>query len=433
MAMRWVSASVPDSVERTNARIGRYRWVICGLIFAATVINYIDRQMIGVLKPTLQHEFGWTEITYGDIVFWFQAAYALGFLFFGRVMDMLGARLGYTLAMTVWTIAHVAHAAARSAASFMAARFMLGIGESGNFPAGLKGVADWFPQRERALAIGVFNAGTNIGAIITPILVPAITLAFGWRMAFVLTGLLSVIWIPIWWALYRLPEHHPRVGAAELAHIRSDQEPALTATPWRRLFGVKETWAFALGKFLIDPIWWMFLFWLPDFLVRRHGLNIQSFGPPLVAIYLMSDIGSVVGGWLSSALMKRGASANRARKLAMLICAVCVLPIMFGGVIDSLWPAVLIVGLATAAHQGFSANLYALPSDVFPRQAVGSVVGIGGAVGAVGGMVMAKYAGWVLDRIGSYTPIFIVAASTYLIALLAVHLLSPRLAPARID
>jgi len=427
------SAGAVDSIERVRGRISHYRWVICALIFAATVINYIDRQMIGVLKPTLQQEFGWTEVTYGDIVFWFQAAYAVGFVAFGRLMDRLGTRVGYTLAMTVWTLAHMAHGAARSATGFMSARFALGIGESGNFPASLKAVADWFPKRERALAIGIFNAGANIGAILTPLLVPALTIAFGWRMAFLLTGLFGVIWLPFWWLIYRLPEDHPRVGVEELAHIQSDPQTPVVAVSWGRMFRVKETWAFAVGKFLIDPIWWMFLFWLPDFLVRRHGLNLKTFGLPLITVYLMSNFGSIAGGWMSSRMMRRGASANRARKLTMLICGLCVLPIVFASVVDSLWLAVFILGLATAAHQGFSANLYALPSDVFPREAVGTVVGIGGAAGAIGGMVIAKYAGWVLDRMGTYTPIFVVAASAYLVALLIVHVLSPRLAPAKIS
>jgi MFS transporter, ACS family, hexuronate transporter len=430
--MTWTSETIARPAESAGGRIGRFRVVIVALLFAATVINYIDRQMIGILKPTLQQEFGWTEVTYGDIVFWFQAAYAVGFLLFGRIMDRIGTRRGYSLAMAIWTVAHVAHAAARTATAFMAARFFLGLGESGSFPAGLKAVADWFPKRERAFAIGIFNAGSNIGAILTPLLVPAITLAFGWRMAFVLTGLFSIVWLPLWWVIYRLPEDHPRVGAVELAHIRSDGEPEATTIRWTRLLTVKETWAFALGKFLIDPIWWMFLFWLPDFLARRHGLNLRSFALPLIVVYVMSDMGSIAGGWLSSRLMSRGASLNRARKLAMLVCAVCVVPIGFASNVDSLWVAVLIIGLATAAHQGFSANLFALPSDVLPRAAVGSVVGIGGAAGAIGGMAMAKYAGWVLDRLGTYTPIFIVAASAYLIALLVIHVLAPRLAPAKI-
>src|SRR5258708_22319105 len=362
-----------------NSRVGRYRWFICGLIFAATVINYIDRQMIGVLKPTLEHEFGWTEITYGDIVFWFQAGWAWGFLVFGRVMDRLGVRLGYALARPLWTAATIAHSVARSVLSYMPVLFVLGIGDSVNFPAALKAVADWFPKRERTLAIGIFNAGSNIGAILTPIIVPAITLALGWRTAFVLTGLLSLIWLPVWWIFYRTPEHHPKVGAAELAYIRNDGLLPMPSIAWRRLLSIKETWAFALGKFLIDPIWWMFLFWLPDFLVRRHGLDLTTFGPPLIAVYLMSHAGSVAGGWFSSHLMKRGSTVNRARKFAMLVCAICILPIMFASTIDNLWLAVLIVGLATAGHQGFSATFFSLPSDVFPREAVGSVVGIGGA------------------------------------------------------
>jgi ACS family hexuronate transporter-like MFS transporter len=399
-----------------------YRWTICALIFAATVINYIDRQMIGVLKPTLQAEFGWSETAYGNIVFCFQAAYAIGFIGFGRVIDRIGAKLGFAVAMTIWTLAHIAHGAARSALTFNVIRFALGIGESGNFPAGVKAVADWFPKQERALAIGIFNAGANIGAIVTPLLVPAITLAFGWPWAFYLTGLFSLIWLPAWWMLYRRPEEH----------IYGDTEPAVARVPWRRLFLVRETWAFALGKFLVDPIWWMFLFWLPDFLVRRHGLDLKSFGPPLIIIYLLSDTGSVAGGWLSSRLMKRGMSVNKARKLALLTCALLVTPIMFAAQIDQLWLAVLVIGLATAAHQGFMANLLCIPSDVFPSPAVGSVTGIGGALGAVGGMAMAKYAGWVLDSIGTYTPIFIVAGCAYLLALLVIHLLSPRLAPARI-
>ena len=417
----------------TAARIGRFRMVICALLFAATVINYIDRQMIGYLKPDLQKEFGWHETDYANIVFWFQAAYAVGFIVFGRLMDRLGSRLGYSLAMGLWTLAHIAHAGARSVTSFIAVRIFLGLGESGSFPAGLKSVSDWFPKRERALAIGVFNAGSNIGAILTPMLVPAITLAFGWRAAFLITSVFGLVWLPIWWFTYRLPEHHPRVGEAELNYIRSDATPPVASFSWLKLLTIRETWAFALGKFWIDPIWWMFLFWLPDFLARRHGLNLVTFGPPMIAIYVMSDVGSVAGGWLSSRMMKLGATPNRARKTAMLVCALAVIPIVFAARVDSLWIAVLIIGVATAAHQGFSANLFALPSDVFPREAAGSVVGIGGAFGAVGGMLMSKYAGSILERLGTYTPIFIVAGSAYLIALLLIHLLSPRLEPVRLD
>lgn len=425
-------ASTP-TLERAAARAGSYRWAICGLLFAATAINYIDRQMIGVLKPTLQAEIGWSETDYANIVFWFQAAYALGYMAFGRFVDVAGARLGYAISFTLWTLAHMAHGMVSGVTQFAAARFALGIGESGNFPAGLKAVTDWFPQKERALAVGIFNAGANVGAIITPLLVPAITLAYGWRMAFIVTGALSFIWLAAWIALYRRPAEHPRVSAGELAYIRSDPADAVGRIAWARLLTVRETWAYAGAKFLTDPIWWMFLFWLPDFLGKRHGLDLKSFGPPLVAIYVLSDVGSVLGGWGSSRLLRRGATANVARKMTMLVCAIAVTPIFFGQYIDDLWLAVLVIGIAAAAHQAFSANLLTLPSDLFPRTAVASVVGIGGTAGGIGGMMMAKYAGYVLEAFGTYTPIFMVAGSAYLLALLLVHLLSPRLERTRAD
>ncbi len=416
-----------------TTRSGRYRWTICALLFAATAINYVDRQMIGVLKPVLQRDLGWTEAQYADIVFWFQAAYAIGFLVMGRLVDRLGARLGYALAFSFWTLAHVAHGLVSSVAQFAAVRFALGLGEAGNFPSGLKAVTDWFPQRERAFAVGLFNAGANVGAIATPLLVPAITLAYGWRMAFVATGAFSVLWLIAWIAIYRRPEEHARVSPEELALIRSDPASSVQRIPWLRLFGVRETWAYAVPKFLTDPIWWMFLFWLPDFLGKRYGLDLKSFGPPLVAIYLLSDGGSVLGGWVSSRLLQRGWSANRARKLTMLGCAIAVLPIVTVQYVDSLWIAVLLIGVATAAHQAFSANLLTLPSDLFPRQAVASVVGIGGTAGAIGGMLIAKFVGHVLGISGSYAPIFAVAGGAYLLALLLLHVISPRLAPARFD
>jgi len=414
-------------------RIGRYRWVICGLLFAATALNYVDRQMIGVLKPTLQHELGWSETSYANIVFWFQAAYAVGYLSFGKIVDRMGARAGYAIAFLIWTIAHTLHGAARTTLQFAAARFLLGFGESGNFPASLAAVAEWFPARERALATGILNAGSNVGAIVTPLLVPAITLSMGWRAAFVITGAFSLIWLAAWLWIYQRPREKPQVGAAELALIESDPADPVEPVSWRQVLTLRETWAYALGKFVIDPIWWMFLFWLPDFLARRHHLDLQSFGPPLVAIYLLSDFGSVIGGWSSSAMMKRGISVNLARKLTMLGCAFAVTPIFLAQSIDNLWGAVAIIGLATAAHQAFSANLYTLPSDLFPRRAVGTVVGIGGTLGAVGGMLMAEYAGYILETFGTYKPIFAVAGTAYFIALAIIHLLSPRLTPARIE
>jgi ACS family hexuronate transporter-like MFS transporter len=421
-----------DTQFPPGVRVGNTRWVVVTLLFFAMVINYVDRQTIGILKPTLSKEFGWNESDYANLVFWFQASYAVSYLVFGRVMDRLGARWGFGLAFAIWQIAHIAHAGARGLNDFIFARVALGIGEGGGFPGGIKAVTEWFPKKERAFATGIFNAGTNIGAIVTPLVIPAITIAWGWEMAFIITGVAGLIWLPIWLIVYRRPREHKKVTAAELAHIEQDPADPVEKVAWSKLLTKRETWAYALGKFLIDPIWWMFLFWLPDFLGKRYGLDLKTFGPPLVAIYLLSDVGSVGGGWLSSAMMKRGFSLNRARKTAMLICALCAVPVAFAAFADNLWVAVAIIGLATAAHQGFSANLYTLPGDVFPRSAVGSVVGIGGMVGAIGGMAMAKYAGWVLDTIGTYTPIFIIAASAYLLALGVVHLLSPKMEPVKL-
>jgi MFS transporter, ACS family, hexuronate transporter len=417
-------------VARTP-EIGRYRWLICALLFAATSINYVDRQIIGVLKPTLQLEFGWSEASYGDVVFWFQAAYALGYLGFGRVIDRIGARLGYAAVVSLWTAAHVAHALVSSIGGFIAVRFALGLGESGNFPAGLKAIAEWFPKQERALATGIFVAGSNIGAIITPLIVPFITYRWGWRAAFIVTGSFSLLWLLAWLKLYRRPQEHCKVSAEELALIDADvSEPdatdGRTNISWRALLRVPETWAYALARFLIDPIWWMFLFWLPDFFAKRYNLDLEHFGPPLVVVYLVSDLGSISGGWLSSRLIRLGLSVNRARKFTMLLASVLVMPVMLAMYADSLWLAVAIVGFATAGHQAFSATLYTFPSDVFPKRAVGTVVGLGGTLGAIGGMLMAKYAGWVLDSIGTYTPIFVVAGSVYILALSVLHALSPR-------
>jgi len=411
------------------AAVGRYRWVVVALLFTAMVFNYVDRQTISFLKGDLSKAFGWNEGNYADLVFWFQATYALSYLAFGRIVDRIGARWGFGAAYLIWQLAHMSHALATSLAGFIGGRLLLGVGEGGAFPGGIKAMAEWFPKKERAFATGLFNAGTNIGAIATPLVIPVITLTWGWRAAFLVTGAVGLLWLPVWLLVYRTPRAHGKVGSAELAHIESDPADPAANVPWRVLLRKRETWAYAIGKFLIDPVWWMWLFWLPDFFGKRYGLDLKTFGPPVVAVYLLSDLGSVGGGWLSSRFIKLGWSLNRARKTTMLICALLALPVAFAAHASNLWLAVGIIGVATAAHQGFSANLYTLPGDVFPRSAVGSVVGIGGMIGAVGGMVMAKYAGFVLDKIGVYTPIFVVAASVYLLALLAVHLLSPRLEP----
>ena len=423
-------STMPEVADAAATRMGRYRWVICGLLFAATAINYVDRQMIGVLKAPISDDLGWSETDFATVIIWFQLAYAIGYVSFGWFIDRLGARIGYSVAFIIWTLGHTLCGFAGTAGQFSAARFVLSIGESGNFPAGIKAVSEWFPARERALATGIFNAGANIGAIVTPAVVPIIvvSMGLGWRMAFIITGAASLVWLVAWIAIYRRPREQPRLSAEELAYIESDPADPPEKIGWLRLLRYRETWAYALGKFLIDPIWWLFLFWTPDFLSKTYHLDLKSFGPPLIVIYLISDIGSVAGGWSSSTMMKRGFSANAARKLTMLACAFLVMPIFFAQYVDNLWLAVGIVGLATAAHQAFSANLYTIPSDMFPRGAVGSVVGIGGTVGAIGGMGMAWFTGYILQTTGSYTLIFAVAGSVYLIAVGVVHLLSPRLA-----
>jgi ACS family hexuronate transporter-like MFS transporter len=415
-----------------GVRVGRVRWIVCALLFAAVVLSYIDRQVLSVLKPTLQRQYGWSEIGYGDVVFWFQAAYGIGYIVFGRLLDRIGAKLGYALAVGLWTFGHVAHVLVTSTLGFALMRIPLAFGEAGTYPSALAAAADWFPRRERSLAIGVFNAGANVGAIVTPLIVPAITLAFGWRMAFIVTGLFTVVWLVAWLSFYRRPEQHPMMAEAELAHIRSEPDPAAepgARASWRQLLRTRETWAYIAGRFLIDPVWWTFLFWLPDFFDKRYGVKMTSYGPPLVAIYLLADVGSILGGWTSSRLLSRGVSANVARKSAMLGAALIVTPVAFGAVAPNQWIAVLLIGLACAGHQGFSSNLFALPSDLFPRKAASSVIGLGGAAGALGSMLMAKYAGWVLQTVGSYTPIFVVSAFAYLVALTVVHMLTPRYAP----
>lgn len=418
-----------DSRKAAPQAGGNVRWIICALLFFATTINYIDRQVIGILKPTLQAELGWSEVDYGMIIFWFQAAYAIGLLACGPIIDRVGSKLGYAAAVSLWSLAAMAHALVRSPGGFAMARFALGLGEAANFPTAIKSVAEWFPKQERALAAGILNAGANVGAIVTPILVPFITIQYGWRMAFIVTGALGFIWLAAWLAFYRAPAKHPRLSPQELAFINVDSvaDDSAPPIPWRRLFRYRATWAFVVAKFLTDPVWYLFLFWLPDFFARRHGLDLTSFGPPLIAVYLMADVGSIGGGWLSSALIKRGFGVNAGRKLALLACAICVTPIFFASTVSSLTAAVVIIGVAAAAHQGWSSNLYTMVSDTFPRSSVASVMGIGGAAGAVGGMIMARYVGQVLETVGSYWPVFLWAGSAYLVALVFVHLLVPYL------
>ncbi|MBI4324351.1 MAG: MFS transporter, partial [Chloroflexi bacterium] len=376
---------------------------------------------------------GWSEIDYSDIVLAFQLAYAVGYALGGRVMDRIGVRIGYSLAVLLWSLAAMSHAAVRSVMGFSVARFGLGLAEGGNFPAAIKTITEWFPQRERALATGIFNAGSNVGALITPLLVPWITIQFGWPAAFLVTGSFGFIWLAVWIGCYQSPEQHPRVSPVELAYIRSDAPDPVVKLPWLELLRHRQTWAFVVGMFMSSPIWWFYLYWIPDFLHKRHGLDLIHLGPPLVVIYLMTDVGSIGGGWLSSALIKCGWSVNAGRKTALLVCALCAVPVFAASIVSHLWTAVFLVGLAASAHQGFSANLYTLVSDTVPRQAVSSVVGIGGMAGAIGGMFIAKLAGYVLEWTGNYLVLFLIASSAYLVALLIIHLLLPRLQPMTFD
>lgn len=406
------------------------RWVICGLLFFATTVNYVDRQVLGLLKPTLEKDLGWQESDYGWIVFAFQGAYAIMMPIAGRIIDALGTRLGYTLAVIIWSLASMSHSLARTPLQFGFARFGLGIGEAANFPAAIRTVADWFPRRERAFATGIFNSGSNIGAIVAPILVPLVAAAMGWRACFLVTGSLDLIWLAVWLAFYRKPSEHKLLSKEEYAIIQSDQEDERPRNlPFSLLIGQKAAWAFLLGKFLTDPVWWFYLFWVPGFLNKQYHLDLTHLGPPLIVIYLAADIGSIGGGWLSSYFVKLGWDLTRARKTSMLICALTVMPvmgIMFTG--GNLWLTVVLLSFATAAHQGWSANLYTLTSDTFPRPAVGSVVGFGGMGGAIAGMLVAPAVGYWLDfSHAAYGPLFIIAGLMYLIALTVIHLLLPKL------
>lgn len=414
-------------------RIGGYRWRICALLFFATTINYVDRQVLGVLAPELQRIIGWNELQYSYIVDAFQGAYALGLLCIGGFVDRVGTRIGYAVAISIWSLSAMAHSLVQSVFGFGLVRFILGLGESGNFPAAIKTVAEWFPQKERAFATGVFNSGSNIGAIVAPLAVPWIAVHLGWRWAFVFTGIFSAMWLAVWLVTYRPPGQHAKLSAAELGYIESDSREPSAGIPWARLVPHRQTWAFVIGKFLTDPVWWFFLSWLPKFLNTRHGLTLTEIGPPLVAIYVMADLGSIGGGWLAGLFLKRGWTANRARKTAMLCCAITVVPIVFAASVSSLWVAVALIGLAAASHQGFSANLFTLVSDLFPRRAVASVVGMGGFGGAIGGMCISTFTGFLLQFTGSYVPVFAMAGSAYLIALGCIQGLAPRLEPADIQ
>jgi ACS family hexuronate transporter-like MFS transporter len=388
---------------------------------------------MSVLAPELKKTVQWDDAQFGYINAAFPLAYAIGFLIVGWLLDRYGTRVVYACSLLLWSGAAMAHALARTPYGFMAARFFLGLTESGNFPCAIKATAEWFPRSERALCTGIFNAGSNVGALIAPATVPLLYAWFGWQAAFIATGAIGLAWVFFWWPTYHRPQEHPRVSAAELAHIESDPPDPPMKIRWRDLLPYRQTWAFAIGKFLTDAIWWFYLFWFPQFMSDTFDVNIGSIGLPMITVYLMADVGSIAGGWLSSSMLKRGFTPNVARKTAMLICALCVVPVSLAPVVGSKWAAVLLIGLATSAHQGFSANLFTLTSDMFPRKAVGSVVGIGGFAGAIGGFFLQLASGNLKQMTGSYLTLFIIAASVYLLALLIIHLLAPRLEEVKLE
>jgi len=417
-----------ESDAAPRARLGRVRWTICAMLFTATSINYMDRQVIAILKPTLEHSIGLTEAEYGYIVDAFQLAYAIGLLAGGRMIDKLGTRIGYMLVMAVWSLSAMAHALASTALEFGAARFTLGLGEAGNFPAAIKTVAEWFPKSERSLATGILNSGANVGAILAPLIVPWVTVRYGWHMAFVTTGIVGVFWIPWWYRQYRRPTDHPTLTADELRYIYRDAAAETgPSAPWGRLLRCRQTWAFAIAKFFTDPIWYFYLFWLPSYFSAKFNLDLSHLGLPLIVVYNVSAIGSIGGGWLPAPFRQLGLSPNYARFAAMLFCAILVVPIFAAAGVKSVWTAIALISIAAGAHQGWSANLFTTVSDIFPRSAVGSVVGIGGMAGSIGSVLFAFFAGHALQLTHSYVSLFAIASTAYLIALIFLYAFAPGL------
>ncbi|MEY3634628.1 MAG: hypothetical protein RLZZ61_1038 [Pseudomonadota bacterium] len=417
-------------------RTGKYRWSIIALLFFATTVNYIDRTMLGLLAPTLQTELNWNEDDYGNIVTAFQAAYALGFLFMGYVIDRFGPKIGYSIAITIWTVGHVAHGFGGSVASFMAARAVLGVGEAGHFPAVVRASSEWFPQKERAYAIGWVNSGTTIGVILTA---PTLwlfmqALGLGWRETFIYSGAFGAVLLGLWLWLYSNPRESGKVSEGELKWIEHDPPEQIEKIGWSRIVRKREAWAFASAKFLTDPVWFLMLFWLPKYFSTTYDVDLKIVLLPMILMYLLSDVGSIAGGWLSSRLIQRGRTPNFARKVTMILAGLCVLPLLFVTGVSNMWLAVLLIGIALAGHQAFSTNLLSIPPDMFPKRAVGSVIGLGGFAGGIGGMIMAKSTGLVLDATqGNYTIIFAICTTVYFLAVAAIHLLSPRLAKVEVE
>jgi len=412
----------------SDSKVTNWRWGVVALLFLAVTVNYVDRTILGVLKPVLDREFGWDQRDYGWIVTAFQAAYAAGYLLAGRLFDSIGVRLGFSLSVSVWSVAAMAHAAARSVLSFSIVRAVLGLGEGGCFPAAIKAVTEWFPKEQRATATGLFNAGSSVGAIACPLVVPWLVKHGGWRGAFFITGAVGFVWLAAWVWLYQSPGRHPRVSAGELAFLRKDPPDRNVKIRWMELMRHRQTWAFMIGMMASAPVWWFYIFWIPDFLNKRFQLNLDQSSLPLMVIFLVSGFGGISGGWLSSKLLRCGWSVNAARKTALFVCGFCVLPVFATPLMPSVWWAVVLVALAAAAHCGYAANLYTLVSDTVPLQAVSSVVGIGGMAGSIAGMFFAQVVSRLLYLTNNnYIAPFALAASGYLLALALIHLLLPRL------
>jgi len=404
-----------------------YRWAIVGLLFVITTINYMDRNILGVLKPTIQGDLHFSETEYGDIVFAFSMAYAAGYAGMGAFTDRVGVRIGLAVAAVLWCVASAAHGLVTSVAGFTVARIVLGLGEGGNFPTCIKTIANWFPVRDRALATGIFNSGSNIGGLLAPLIGAFVTAYWGWQAAFYATGIVGLIWVVFWWVMYRAPEQHPKVSESELAYIHSDPDVPMKKVPSVTLFGYAGTWTYIVGGVITNPVWWFYNNWVPSFLFSKFHVNLLALGLPLVVIYLMTDVGSIAGGWLSGRFIKAGIGVFTARKLALLACACCTIPVFMAPRMDSMWAAVVLIGLAMAAHQGFSANLFTLVSDTMPKNAVAGAVGIGGCVSSILGGFSAIFVGRLLDAThNNYTLLFFVGAGAYVVATLAVHLLLPK-------
>lgn len=420
---------------------GNYRWVVCGLLFLATTINYIDRQVIGLLKPTLELEFNWTESDYANIVMAFAACYALGFIIFGNIIDKIGSKIGYSISIVVWSVAAMLHAIVNTTLGFGIVRGLLGLGEAGNFPAAVKAVAEWFPKKERALATGIFNSGTSIGAVVAPVMVPWILGLYGWQEAFLITGALGFVWLILWWLFYDIPSRHKKVSPEEFELIHSDHDPDSLHTgsiKWRRLLSIKQTWVFIVGKLLTDPVWWFFLFWLPSYFSSTFNLDLKKPSMHLVIVYAATTIGSIAGGYLSSYLIRKGWPVLKARKAALLAAAISVLPILLARFATDIWVAVGIISIAAAAHQAWSSNIFTIVSDMVPKKAVSSVVGIGGMTGSIGSTFFPLLVGFILDYYklagnitAGYNIIFIICGFAYIIAWLIIHILTSRMKPVR--